>query len=40
MAGINGFKIKRAEKYFVFIWMSRKERMINEKMVHRQHMFM
>ena len=25
---------KREEKYFVFIWMSRKEQVIDEKMAH------
>jgi hypothetical protein len=29
-----GFEIKREEKYFVFIWMSRKERVVNKKMDH------
>jgi hypothetical protein len=37
LAGINGFKIKREEKYFVFIWMSRKERVVTEKMDRRQY---
>lgn len=27
-----GFEIKREEKYFVFIWMSRKEQLIDKKM--------
>ena len=27
-------EIKREEKYFVFIWMSRKEQVIGEKMAH------
>jgi hypothetical protein len=36
MAGIGEFEIKREEKYFVFIWMSRKERVIAEKMDHLQ----
>jgi hypothetical protein len=36
MAGISGFEIKRQEKYFVFIWMSRKERVIAEKTDHLQ----
>jgi len=31
--GFGGFEIKREEKYFVFIWMSRKERAVAEKIV-------
>jgi hypothetical protein len=34
MAGAGGFEIKREEKYLVFIWMSRSERMVAEKMAH------
>jgi hypothetical protein len=40
LAGIDGSKIKREEKYFVFIRMSRKERMITEKMDRRQYLRM
>jgi hypothetical protein len=32
MRGISGFQIKREEKYFVFTPMSRKERVLTEKM--------
>jgi hypothetical protein len=32
MRAIGGFQIKRAEKYFVFTSMSRKERLLPEKM--------
>lgn len=32
MRDIGGFQIKRAEKYFVFASMSRKERVLTEKM--------
>jgi hypothetical protein len=35
MPSFDGFEIKREEKYFVFIWMSRKERVITEKMNHQ-----
>jgi hypothetical protein len=34
MTSIGGFEIKREEKYFVFRWMSRKERAVAEKMAH------
>jgi len=34
MTNIGGFEIKREEKYFVFIWLSRKERAVTEKMAH------